>query len=49
MEVGGINKWTPPQTAEGIPRVSTIFSLGVENDQTDAGWDGRARLKRPNF
>ena len=39
MAVGGIHKWTmkPPRKAGGIPRVSTRFSLGVENEQDDAG------------
>ena len=32
----------------GIPRVSTRFSLSVENEQADAGRDSRTRLARPN-
>ena len=31
-----------------ISRVSTIFSLSVENEQADAGRDGRNCLARPN-
>ena len=44
----GINKWTPPRTSGGIPRVSTKFSLSVENEQAVAGRDDRTRLARPN-
>ena len=29
-------------------RVSTRFSLSLENEQADAGPDGRTRLARPN-
>ena len=40
MVVCGINLWTPPHKARGLPcRVSTRFSLSVENEQTDAGRD----------
>ena len=28
--------------------VNTRFSLNVENEQADAGWDGRTLLARPN-
>ena len=48
MAYGGINKWRPPRKSGGIPQVSTRFSLGVENEQADAGRDGRTRLARPN-
>ena len=48
MAYGGINKWTPPQKSGGIPRVSTTFSLSVENEQAEAGWDGQTRFARPN-
>ena len=48
MMVGGIIIWTPPRKAGGIPYVSTRFSLSMENDQDDAGRDGRTRLARPN-
>ena len=33
----------------GIPRVSTSFRLNVENEQADAGRDGRTRLARQIF
>ena len=33
--------------AGGIPRVSTILRLSVENERDDAGWHGRTRLARP--
>ena len=44
-----INKyWTPPRKSGGIPRVSTRFSLSVENEHTRAGRDGPTYLVRPN-
>ena len=49
MADGGLNKWTPSRKSGGIPRVSTRFILGVENEQADAGWDGRTRLARLNY
>ena len=48
MAFGSTNKWTPPRKSGGIPCVSTIFNLNVENEQADAGQDGRTRLARPN-
>ena len=48
MSVDGMNKWTPWQKAGGTPGVSTRFNLSVENEQADAGRDGRTRLARPN-
>ena len=42
------NKWTSPRKSEGMPRVSTRFSLSMENEQAEAGWDGRTRFARPN-
>ena len=30
------------------PVSSTRFSLSVENEQAEAGWDGRTRFARPN-
>ena len=48
MADDGINIWTPPRESGGIPRVSTRFSLSVENDQVDAGRDGRTHLATPN-
>ena len=47
MADGGIFTWTPPWKSGGISRVRTIFSLGGENEQADAGRDGN-RLVRPN-
>ena len=38
--------WAPSRKAVEIPRVSTRFSLSVENEQADAGRDGRTRLAR---
>ena len=35
-----INKWTLPRKSGGISRVSTKFSLSMENEQADAGRDG---------
>ena len=35
-----INKWTSPRKSGGIPRVSTRFSVSMENEQADAGRDG---------
>ena len=49
MAYGGLNKWTPPRKSGGIPRVSIRFSLSIENEQADAGRDGRPRLARPNY
>ena len=34
--------------SRGISRVSTRFSPSMENEQVDAGRDGRIRLARPN-
>ena len=39
-----IIKWTPPRKLGEIPRVSTRFSLSVENEQVNAGRDGTAEL-----
>ena len=41
-----INKWAPPRKSEGIPQVSTKFSLSMENEQADAGQNDRTRLAR---
>ena len=35
--------WTPSWKAVGISRVSTRFSLSVENERADVGRDGRTR------
>ena len=48
MAYGVINKWTSPRKLGEIPRVSTRFSLNVENEQTDAGRDDQTCLARPN-
>ena len=48
MAVDGTNKWTPPEKAGEIPRVSTRFTLSVENGQNDAERDSRTCLTRPN-
>ena len=45
MAVGGINKRTPPRKSGGIPRVSTRFSLSVEDEHADAD-AGRPSLSR---
>ena len=45
---GGIFRYTPPRRFGGITRVNTRFSLSVENEQADAGRDGRTRLAKPN-
>ena len=43
-----INKWTPPWKSGGIPCVSIIFSLTVENEQAESSRDGRNRLAKLN-
>ena len=43
MSYGGIDKRTPPRNSGGIPRVSTRFSLSVENEQADAGLPNPSR------
>ena len=48
MAVDGINKWTPPWKAGGIPLVSARFHLSVENEQDDAERDDQTCLARPN-
>ena len=37
---------THPRKSGGIPEVSCRFGLRVENEQADAGRDGRTRLAR---
>ena len=49
MVVDGTNKWMPSRKAGEFPSVSTRFSLRVENEQDDAGRDGRTCLARPNY
>ena len=48
MAVDDISKWTPSQKARGISRVSTRFSLSVENERADAIRDSGTCLARPN-
>ena len=45
MAFGGINKWTPPRKAGGIPWVSTRFSLSAENKQAGTGRDDQTRSR----
>ena len=45
MVVGGLKK-TTSRKAGGIPLVSTRFSLNAENEQANAGLDGRPCLQR---
>ena len=44
----GKNVWTRPWTSGAIPRVSTRFSLSVENEQADTRRDGQIYLTKPN-
>ena len=37
-----------PRKSGGIPRVSTRFSLSMEDEQADARRDGRTRLAGPD-
>ena len=49
MTDGGLNKYMNAAAEIGrILRVSTIISLSIENEQTDAGRDGQTCLARPN-
>ena len=48
MTYGGINKWMSPWKSGGSLQKSTRFSMSVENERTDAGWDGQTCLARPN-
>ena len=50
MVYRGINKWTPPRNSGGIPQVSTIFSLSMENEQARLTRDGTAEaVSRDQF
>ena len=42
------NKWTPPRNSGGIPRVSTRFSVNIENEQADTRRDSQTGLAKPN-
>ena len=49
MAVDGVNKWMSVAESGRNPSLTTKFSLSVENDdQADAGWNGRTCLARPN-
>ena len=48
MAYSGINIWTSSRKSGGIQRVSTRFSLTVENEEADARRGGRTRRARPN-
>ena len=49
MAVGGINnEMDSDAKAKVIPRVNTRLRLSVENEQADAGRDGRTCLARPD-
>ena len=48
MSIEHKNKWTPSRKAGGILRVKIRFSLSFENEQADAGRDGRICLARLN-
>ena len=49
MAYGGLDKWTPPRKSGEIPRVSTRFSLSMENEKADAGRDGRRPYRETIF
>ena len=46
--VAGKNIWTPPRNSGGIPRVSTRFSVSIENEQADKRRDSQTCLAKPN-
>ena len=49
MAYGGLNKYMDAAAEiRRNPKVSTRFSLSMENEQADAGRDGQTRLARPN-
>ena len=49
MAYGGLNnKWTASRKSGGISRISSRFILSMENEQDDAGRDGRTCLAIPN-
>ena len=51
----GLTQWRlmvsliPSRITGGIPLVSTIFSLSVENERADAGRDDKTSVAMPNF
>ena len=50
MAYGGLNEYMDAAAEIGRDPVSKSirFSPSMENEQADAGWDGRTRLARPN-
>ena len=44
----GKNIWTPPRNSERIPRVSTRFSVSIENEQADKRRYSQTCLAKPN-
>ena len=42
------NIWTPPWTSGRTPRVSTRFSVGIENEQADTRRDSQTCLAKTN-
>ena len=41
--------WTPPRNSEGIPRVSTRFSVSIENEQANTRRDSQTCLVKTKF
>ena len=48
MYGAGKNIWTPPRNSGGIPRVSTRFSVSIENEQADTRRDSQTCLAKPS-
>ena len=44
----GKNIWTPPRNSGGIPRVSTRFSVSIENEQAATRRDSQTCLAKPS-
>ena len=45
----GKNTWTPPRNSGGIPRVSTRFSVSIENEQANTRRDSQTCLVKTKF
>ena len=45
----GKNIWTPPRNSGGIPRVSTRFSVSIENEQANTRRDSQTCLVKTKF
>ena len=45
----GKNIWTPPRNSGGIPRVSTRFSVSIENEQANTRRDSQTSLVKTKF